>query len=118
MKPVSYIKRTHGIIKTTSITVVTVDSKQDAEQLSLFAHDIWQNAMVSTMAKFREFYPSEIAQICDISAPHANAVGTLYRTLMRAGKIERTGLYRPSPRGSRNGSVEFQYRHKHLNLLA
>lgn len=109
---IGYHKQTIGAIKSTQIVSVSVDSPVDAIQLGLFTNDNWEKAMLETIHKFREFYPSDISLLCSTLPPHDNCVGPFYKSLLVAKKIARTGSYRRSTRSLRKGGIEWQY----LNL--
>jgi hypothetical protein len=105
----SYHSQTKDGITVQNIVSMTVEKKTDAEQISMFAKEMWEAEMMVIIKKFKTFYPSEIRLLCKILPPFDNNFGAFYRTLLENGTIRRTGRYRKSMCSSRKGGVEWEY---------
>lgn len=109
-KTIGYQQRTHGNVKMTRIVSVVSANPEYGQQLSLFAERTWQEEMKSVIHKFHIFYPSEVEVLCSVLPPKDCFVGGFYRNLANKKQIVKTGEYRRSPRESRRGGIEWQYR--------
>jgi hypothetical protein len=109
MKTLSYHQQSKNGVKTCQIVRVETQQNPDAEQLSMFSKETWEDEMIKTIRRFKSFYPSEIRLMCSTLPPYDNDSGPFYKTLMSKGKITRTGKYRKSLCSSRRGGFEWEY---------
>ena len=100
------------MVVTKNNIIVIKERCNNPDQVSLFEEgyrEWWNKSMLSIAEQFKgPFWPSDLKRKCAIAPDHASQWGVLYRALRRLG-YHKTGLFRPSHSGSRNGGVEFQW---------